>query len=196
MRNGIRIVAFSLLVAMLFGMAGLGGFALAAENTCCAKMSRQNRGVAASSKAPIASFTVLGQQHSTTEFRGHRTMLFLLSTWCGSCAAGLQAMAQHMPQLNKDGLQVVILRNYRNGGYPGPDIRQFVAKVAPAILKDGSWTLGDATPALEQAYNGHGYPDIYFLIDTNGTIQAVNSAPSASMDSILAFAEREHEAAR
>ncbi|TAL86389.1 MAG: hypothetical protein EPN74_05025, partial [Rhodanobacter sp.] len=44
--------------------------------------------------APIVPYTTAGGRTlSTAQFKGHRTMLWLLSTWCGSCAAGLQTMA-------------------------------------------------------------------------------------------------------
>ncbi|TAM24176.1 MAG: redoxin domain-containing protein [Candidimonas sp.] len=140
-------------------------------------------------QAPIVSYaTAGGRTLSTAQFQGHRTMLWLLSTWCASCAAGLQAMADKADPLEKAGLRVVILRNYQNGGYPGSGIRSFVNRVAPTLLKEPGWTFGDAPPQLDYAYNHKHYPDIYFLIDANGRIQTVDGAPAATMDKILRFA--------
>ena len=140
-------------------------------------------------QAPVVPYVTFdGHALSTAQLKGHRAMLWLLSTWCGSCAAGLQAMADQAGKLEKTGLRVVILRNYQNGGYPGPDIRDFVNRVAPKLLKVPGWTLGEASMQLDHAYNRKHYPDIYFLIDADGRVQAVSGAPSATMDKILRFA--------
>lgn len=141
------------------------------------------------SQAPAAPYvTAGGQTRSTAQLKGHKTMVWLLSTWCGSCAAGLHAMADQADQIEKAGLQVVVLRNYQNGGYPGPDIRSFVARVAPKLLKQPGWTFGEASMQLEYAYNRKHYPDIYFLVDASGQVQATDGAPAATMDRILRFA--------
>ncbi|EQD75063.1 thiol-disulfide oxidoreductase, partial [mine drainage metagenome] len=94
--------------------------------------------------------TAGGRTISTAQPKGHRTLLWLLSTWCGSCAAGLQAMASEAAQLVKSGLRVVMLRNYRNGGYPDPDIRSFVDRFAPGLLAEPHWTFAQASRGLSQ----------------------------------------------
>ncbi len=140
--------------------------------------------------APEALFTTAaGRTLSTTGLKGHPTLLWLLSTWCSSCAAGLQTLARHTGILQKDGLRVVVLRNYRNGGYTGPHIAAFTAKVLPGFKAPQNWVLGQASRALDKRYNARHYPDIYFLIDANGRIRAEDSAPSATFARILAFAK-------
>ena len=140
--------------------------------------------------APAVPFTVGGRMESTAQMKGHPTLLWLLSTWCGSCAAGLQALRSEAAQLEMARLHVIVLRNYQNGGYPGPHIRAFVKRFAPALLSEPNWTFGQASLALGQAYNGRHYPDIYYLIDATGHIHAVDSAPGATMNRILRFAVR------
>lgn len=147
-----------------------------------------NNALAAASPAPDASYTVNGRMHTTAALRGRPTMLWLLSTWCGSCAAGVHALAVHADVLEQSGLQVVILRNYKNDGYPGPDIRAFVNRIAPGSAPGTDWSLGEASQELEKAYNPRGYPDIYFLMDAAGRIRVVSGAPGATMDKILRFA--------
>lgn len=140
-------------------------------------------------QAPSASFVTAGGKTLTTaQLGGHPTMLWLLSTWCGSCGAGLQTLARHANALEAMGLQIVVLRNYRNDGYAGMHITKFVATVLPGFKPPKNWTLGQASMQLGQRYNARGYPDIYFLIDAQERIQAVDSAPSATLDKILAFA--------
>lgn len=140
--------------------------------------------------APVVRYVdAHGVQHSTVDFKGHPTMLFLLSTWCGSCAAGLRSLNAHAEELRDSGLHLAILNTYRNEGGEGPPIDAFVARWAPA-LDTANVTLGSASAQLEAAYNPRHVPDIYYLIDAKGKIQAVDSAPSATLDEILAFAHQ------
>lgn len=139
--------------------------------------------------APAAPFTTIsGRTLSTTSLKGHPTLFWLLSTWCGSCAAGLQTLAQQVDSLQKAGLRVVVLRNYRNDGYPGMHIAEFTRKVLPHFAPPKNWVFGQASQQLGKRYNARHYPDIYFLIDAKGHIKAVDSAPSATFSRILAFA--------
>lgn len=138
--------------------------------------------------APVAPFRVGGTVRSTATLTGHKTMVWLVSTWCGSCAKGLQVLARRATLLHDAGLRIVVLRNAGNGGYAGPTIRAFVNQVSPALLKQTNWTFGEATPAFEKAYNPRGYADIYFLIRANGTLQTVSGAPAATLGTILGFA--------
>ena len=140
--------------------------------------------------APAAPFTTTaGKTLSTATLQGRPTLLWLLSTWCGSCAAGLQTLARHAGVLQKAGLRIVVLRNYRNDGYPGMHIGQFVSEVLPHFTPPQNWILGQASRQLGKRYNAKHYPDIYFLIDAKGRIQAVDSAPSATLKKILSFAK-------
>lgn len=145
---------------------------------------------ASTDAAPVVRYTdVHGVQHSTADSKGHPTILFLLSTWCGSCAAGLRSLNAHADELRASGLHLTILKTYRNEGGEGPPIDAFAAKWAPA-LDTANVTLGNANAQLEAAYNPRHVPDIYYLIDAKGKVRAVDSAPSATLDEILAFAHQ------
>lgn len=140
--------------------------------------------------APVVTYTdAHGVQHSTSDFKGHPTMLFLLSTWCGSCAAGLSSLNAYADELRSSGLHLTILRTYRNEGGDGPPIEAFAAKWAPA-LDTANVMVGNASAQLEATYNPHHVPDIYYLIDAKGKIRAVDSAPSVTLDEILTFAHQ------
>lgn len=140
-------------------------------------------------EAPDAYFqTPDGLTVSTSELNGEPTLLFLLSTWCASCSAGVKALYRQADRLEDLGLRVVVLRNHENGGYPGMDIQPYVERVISNFAQPDNWILGQASEQLDQAYNARHYPDIYFLIDANGRIQDVSSAPAATMDRILTFA--------
>lgn len=86
------------------------------------------------------------------------------------------------------GLQVIVLRNYENGCYPGLGIQPFADKVVRNFSLPDNWTMGEASESLNQAYNPQHYADIYFLIDAEGHIRDISGAPSATMDRIISFA--------
>jgi len=42
---------------------------------------------------------------------------------------------------------------------------------------------------MDKELNAKKFPDIYFLIDEQGNVQAVGTAPTVTMDTILKFAK-------
>ncbi len=140
--------------------------------------------------APGATFTSAGKTIPLTTYRGHKTMVWLFSTWCPSCSAGLAALAKEQAALEAGGVQVVVLENYQNGGYTGPSMAQLMTQRAGAVKSARNWIVGAATQQLASVYNPKNYPDIYYLIGADGKITDIGSAPSASMQKILAFAQK------
>ena len=139
-------------------------------------------------KAPPAKFASGGgKQIPLARYKGQKVMLWMFSTWCPSCAAGFQALVEQQPVLAKAGLRVIALKNYRNGGYPGPSLQDFVKRFGSPLLKAPNWTFGEVTADMAAKYNPRRYPDIYFLIDEKGMLQAVDGAPGATMSTIKKF---------
>ena len=60
-------------------------------------------------------------------------MLWLFSTWCHTCVASIKVMQEKQTDWKKTGLVILAIRNYNNGGYPGPDMSEFIQKFAPQI---------------------------------------------------------------
>ena len=139
-------------------------------------------------QAPATVFLSQGRTVSLTAFHGQKVMLWLFSTWCPSCQAGLPLLARDEPQFAAEHLHLVILENYRNGGYSGPSLRSLMNRYARVAAHATNWTVGRATRATAAAYNSESYPDIFYLIRPNGTIERVSSAPSAHLRMILDFA--------
>lgn len=144
----------------------------------------------AGTTAPAATFTSQGKSMSLDAYRGQKVMLWLFSTWCPSCQAGLAALAQEQKTLAAGRVHLIVLENYQNGGYSGPSMQDLMNQYASAVKGVPNWTIGDATHDLAAVYNAKSYPDIYYLIGADGKIEAVGSAPSANMDEILAFARK------
>ncbi len=140
--------------------------------------------------APAATFLSQGKSVSLAAYHGQKVMLWLFSTWCPSCQAGLAALAQEHKTLAAGGVHLIVLENYRNGGYSGPSMQQLLNQYAGAVKGAPNWTIGAATQELANVYNVKSYPDIYYLIGADGKIETVGSAPSASMNRILTFARK------
>ena len=141
-------------------------------------------------RAPDAAFQTTKSSGSIAELRGKKTMVWLFSTWCGTCAQGVVGLAKAESELAHAGIQIVALRNYRNGGYPGPSVANFIGRFGSGLLDAPNWMFGEASHQLARRYNPKGYPDIYFLIDRSGVIRAVDSAPSFTIKKILRFAAK------
>lgn len=139
--------------------------------------------------APDVTFTTTdGVQRRLSQFRGHPVMFWLFATWCPTCEAGTAAIAQHASQLEQAGVQIVQLKLYNNLGYTGPSVQEFARAFARSPHPSPGWLWGDAPQEASYTYDPKGYPDLYFLIDRNGIIRAINGAPNVTMDEILSFA--------
>jgi len=138
--------------------------------------------------APDVSFQATGKQHSLKEYRGRKVMLWMFSTWCHTCVAGVKALEKKQALLENQGLIILSIRNNNNGGYPGPDMLNFMKKFGPYALASNNWVLGESSADMYKQLNPVKYPDIYFLIDEKGMIQIVDTAPNLTMKSVLRFA--------
>ena len=139
--------------------------------------------------APDMAFTTMdGTQRRLSEFRGRPVMLWLFATWCPTCIYGTIAVAEKFDRLQQAGIQIIQLKLYNNLGYPGPSIEDFARRHAGSIPPSPDWLWGAASQEGSFTYDPRGYPDVYFLIDKDGVLQAVDVAPHATMDTILTFA--------
>jgi thiol-disulfide isomerase/thioredoxin len=138
--------------------------------------------------APQAVFRSGKRPVSLAAYHGKKVMLWLFSTWCPSCRAGLKTLPHEQTRFLAGHLHLIILENYENGGYPGPSLATMRNRYAKEIRGQPNWTFGHATRRLAALYNPKSYPDIFYLIHRNGIIQTVSSAPTAHLDTILDFA--------
>lgn len=159
----------------------------AASPAWAASMAPMNAPVPSQAHADDAPFLVHGKKMNLQSFKGQPIMLWQVATWCKSCAVGLQTMAQNQALIDASNLKVIVLRDYKNGGYPGDDMEKFVAANAPALLHDSHFIIGEDTEELFNRYNAHHYIDVYHLIEPDGHIAAISSAPSVTFDKIEQF---------
>ncbi|MBV1702975.1 MAG: hypothetical protein KGQ46_14295 [Hyphomicrobiales bacterium] len=150
-------------------------------------MGPQDPPPVAAQMAPAANFMSDGKIVEMATFKGHPVMLWQVATWCGSCRAGLQIFEEQKALVDKSDMRIIVLRDYKNGGYPGISITAFAQQAAPSLLHDPHFIFGDDTEALYKLYNPQHYVDVYDLIGADGSIQVVSSAPSATFTKIQQF---------
>ncbi len=139
--------------------------------------------------APNGTITTLdGRTVTVAALRGKPTLIWFVTTWCSSCQAGTQAMAQNLAALAADGVRVVEVENYADLGQSGPPMDTFARTLAGPAASNPDWTFGEASAALTHTYNPRAYLDLYYLIDAEGKITYVNSSPSSTMPQLLSAA--------
>lgn len=134
-----------------------------------------------------APFTVDGKSVELKTYMGHSFVIWQVATWCPSCKAGLETFAQHQAEIDKSDMTILVLRDYKNGGYPGPGIREFAKSVAPGLLNDPHFVFGEDTKSLFDRYNPHKVVDVYQVVAPDGNVAVVSSAPSATFANIERF---------
>ena len=137
----------------------------------------------------VSELNFLSQSKSVplSQYKGKKVMLWLFSTWCHTCVASVKAMQKKQTIWQKKGLIILALRNYENGGYPGVSMAAFLKRFGPQIPGFDNWIIGNASKEMDKKLNAKKFPDIYFLIDEEGLVQTVNTAPNRTMKIILNF---------
>ena len=142
------------------------------------------------SSAPNGTITTLaGRSETVAGLRGKPALIWFVTTWCSSCQAGTQAMAEHVATLAADGVRVVEVENYADLGQSGPPMGTFAKTLAGSAFSNPDWTFGEASSALTHTYNPKAYLDIYYLINAKGKITYVNSSPGSTMPELLSAAK-------
>jgi thiol-disulfide isomerase/thioredoxin len=145
---------------------------------------------AAGRPAPNGTFTTLaGQTTDIASLRGQPTLLWFVSTWCSSCRAGTQAMAQNLAALRSAGVHVTEVELYQDLGQSGPSISSFAKALAGTEYGNPDWTFGMSSAALTHIYDPQSYLDIYYLLNAKGQVTYVNSSPGSTMPQLLAAAK-------
>jgi len=140
--------------------------------------------------APDGAITTLaGKTETVAALQGKPALIWFVTTWCSSCQAGTQAMAQHVATLASDGVRVVEVENYADLGQSGPPMGTFARTLAGSAFSNSDWTFGEASSTLTHTYNPKAYLDIYYLINAKGKITYVNSSPGSTMPQLLSAAK-------
>jgi hypothetical protein len=122
--------------------------------------------------------------------RGQPVLVWLVTTFCDSCAAGTQAMTQKIDEFAQHHVKVVELELADNLGGGGPDIATFGRRVAGKSFTHSAWLWGTAFQQLTSTYDPKSLLDVYYLLDARGRVIYINSSPEATMDALLARVTR------
>ncbi|KDM65698.1 MULTISPECIES: peroxiredoxin [unclassified Acidiphilium] len=174
--------------ALLASVVFLGLASATAMAAPTGKMGPTNAPAPQNMAARNAPFTVGGKNVELKTYLGHPLVVWQVTTWCPSCKAGLKTFAQHQAQIDKSDITIIVLRDYKNGGYqPDASMHKFVEEVAPKLLNDPHFVIGEDTKALFDLYNPHHYIDVYQVIAPDGRIAVDSSTPSATFGKIERF---------
>jgi len=137
--------------------------------------------------APNGTFTTLsGDRSEVASLTGKPTLLWLVTTWCSSCQAGTQAIAQNIATLATYGVRIVELEVAGDLGQSGPTMAQFAQQFAgPKFIDNADWTFGSASSSLTKTYDPNGDLDIYYLLDSHRKVVYVSSSPAATMPELM-----------
>lgn len=94
-------------------------------------------------------------------------------------------MASAIDTFDGDHVRVVELEMYNDLGQSGPSIAEFGKALAGASYTNPDWTFGTASSDLTTTYNPSGYLDIYYLLNSAGKIELINSSPASTMPQLL-----------
>jgi len=129
--------------------------------------------------------TASGQQVSVASLRGKPALLWFVTTWCSSCQAGTQTMAQNVSHLQSDGVRVVEVELYGDLGQSGPSLASFGQQLAGKQYDNPDWTFATASSVMTRTYDPGSYLDIYYLLNAQGRIVYVKGSPSSIMPNLL-----------
>lgn len=180
-----RLRALGGIIVIALTLAGLATATASAAPK--GTMGPTNAPVQQGTMAPNAPFHTGGHIAELKDYMGHPLVVWQVTTWCPSCRAGLETFARHQAQIDKSDITIIVLRDYKNGGYPGIGIRKFAEQVAPKLVNDPHFVFGEDTKALFDLYNPRHFIDTYEVITPNGHVAVVSSAPSATFDKIESF---------
>ena len=185
---GASVTVVVALLALVIGLHVANG----SSSSSSASGSSGTSGVSlpVGARAPNGAITTLaGTTESVAGLRGRPTLIWFVTTWCSSCQAGTQAMAQNVATLAADGVRVVEVENYADLGQSGPPMGTFAKTLAGSAFSNPDWTFGEASSSLTHIYNPKAYLDIYYLINAKGKITYVNGSPASTMPQLLSAAK-------
>ncbi|MGC8537800.1 MAG: redoxin family protein [Candidatus Micrarchaeia archaeon] len=137
------------------------------------------------SSAPNKGFYLQnGTDTNLSAYSGKEVLLYLVTTWCSTCAEGTQALGKNIAFFNLRNVSVLEIEAYKDFGYAGPTINQFVNTYAGQSSK--YITAGYSGYNLTKTYDPKGYLDIYYLISPSGKVLYVNGEPSATLNQLEA----------
>ncbi len=136
-------------------------------------------------KAPNESFILLnGTTENINNYKGRTILLWLMTTWCSSCAQSTAVIANNMTFFKNHNVTVFEIENYEDLEQSGLAIGPFINDYAHNSTGAKEINGGLSSKGLTFTYNPKGYLDIYYLIAPNGTIYYINGSPVVTINDL------------
>lgn len=137
--------------------------------------------------APAFTYRLLDHKVlSAAQLHNRKYILWVVGTWCPSCQAGSQLIAQHIAELKEQHAALVELEAFDNLGAKGPDLASFRRSLGP-VASAQSWYFGTLTREQTAFIDPQSATDIFYLVDEHGIVRAAGSAPAAHWDVVQSF---------
>ncbi len=178
-------------VAALVVAGAILALHFASQPTRSASATASATGPVVGHVAPNGAFnTLAGTTASIASLRGHPTLVWLVTTWCTSCQAGTQLLAQNIGKLQADGVRVEEIELYQDLGQAGPSIGSFATTYAGAKATSPDWSWGISSAALTRTYDPQSDLEIYYLLNAKGQVTYVDAPLVSTMPQLLQAAGR------
>lgn len=147
--------------------------------------SSDNNSISKGKVAPdIPIYLINGTKVMLSDFKGHKVLLWFITTWCSSCQAGAQIIATYYyKELVAKGVTILTVESYNNLGVQGPTLVDFMYLYGRGGKQN--WLYGTTTQQATMLYNPNAYLDLYYLIDDSGVIVAQGVNLPSSLQSIV-----------
>lgn len=143
--------------------------------------------IAVGKSAPQFAYHLIdGKALYPKQLRGHKYILWVMGTWCPSCQAGSQVVAEHIAELQRKHVALVEMEAYENLGANGPSlasVKNSIGKAADAP----NWYWGILNEEQTVTIDPKSAMDVFYLVDEHGHVVAQGMAPGAHWDIIQSF---------
>ena len=146
-----------------------------------------NHTVTKSAKQTLSDFNVSlinGGTVSTKSLEGHPLVVWLMTTWCSSCAETSELLvSQYYNTFRSDGILLVQIENYNDLNQQGESLPAFVSQYGGS--NEPGWYIGTAPQWVTQQYNPAGVLDIYYLVNSQGYIVGSGQSLGSNLNSVI-----------
>ena len=121
---------------------------------------------------------------STKSLEGQPLVVWLMTTWCSSCAETSELLvSQYYNTFRSDGIRLLQVENYNDLNQQGESLPSFVTQYGGA--NEPGWYIGTAPQWVTQQYNPAGVLDIYYLVNSQGYIVGSGQGLGANLNSAI-----------
>ncbi len=139
------------------------------------------------SKQALSDFTVSlinGGTISTKSLEGHPFVVWLMTTWCSSCAETSELLiSQYYSTFRSDGILLLQIENYNDFNQPGESLSAFVSQYGGA--NQPGWDIGTAAQSVTREYNPASALDLYYMVNSQGYIVGSGQGLGANLNSVI-----------